>query len=82
MLLWRASAIARFETLREPLRKNPSWRLQMAELLILDDRRSEAEIQLQAAQSELADLRATPARQSLLMQIQELQKLSLTKQGR
>jgi hypothetical protein len=78
MLLWRASAIARFETLREPLRENPSWRLQMAELLILDGRRPEADIQLQAAQSELAGLRATPARQSLLVQIQELQKMSLT----
>lgn len=55
-------AIARLETLRDMLRDNPQWKLDMAELLWIAERREEAIELLGAARSELLVLRPTPAR--------------------
>ena len=68
------SAITRLETLRVPLNENPGWKLQMAELLILANRRSEADAFLLQAEAELAELRPTPARLELQRQARELKK--------
>jgi tetratricopeptide (TPR) repeat protein len=69
-------AIARLETLRVPLRANPSWKIEMAELLLLQQRRPEAQELLREAHSELTVLRPTPARIELLQRIETLQQPS------
>ncbi len=69
-----AAAIARFATLRIPLQNSPSWKLQMAELLLLDDRHADAGMLLNQAETELRKLRPTPARIKLLQQVLALKK--------
>jgi thioredoxin-like negative regulator of GroEL len=66
------SAVARLETLRVPLRENPSWKLEMVELLLLDNRTDQATALLREVEATLADLRSTPARQDLLKRSQTL----------
>lgn len=60
------NAVERLETLRVPLRENPSWKLEMAELLLLDNRTDQATVLLLEIEATLADLRSTPARQDIL----------------
>ena len=55
-------AIARLESLRDMLRDNPQWKIDMAELLWIAGRREDATELLGAARSELVVLRPTPAR--------------------
>jgi tetratricopeptide (TPR) repeat protein len=69
------TAVARLETLRVPLQESPGWQLQMAELLLLVDRRQEAANLLLAAQTELAAQRPTPARRQMQYKAQEMQRL-------
>ncbi|MFT4518263.1 MAG: tetratricopeptide (TPR) repeat protein [Halioglobus sp.] len=58
-------AIKRLETLRLPLKENAGWQLEMAGLLTLDGRPQEAISLLEKLDSDLEDVRATPARQDL-----------------
>jgi tetratricopeptide (TPR) repeat protein len=60
------NAIIRLETLRKPLKENPGWKVDMAELLLLVNRRAEAENLLTEAATELGELRPTPARLALI----------------
>ena len=66
-------AIARLETLREPLQESPSWKIEMAQLLLLQQRRLEADEFLRKAHDELTVLRPTPARIELLQRVETLQ---------
>jgi len=66
------NAITRQETLRKPLKENPQWKLEMAELLLLVNRPAEAETLLTEAKAELSELRPTPARLALLERAGEL----------
>lgn len=59
-------AVDRLETLRVPLRENPSWKLEMAELLLLINRTDQATALLREIETTLADIRSTPARQDIL----------------
>ena len=68
------AAITRLETLRIPLKENPGWKLQMAELLMLVERRTEADLLLLQAEADLAELRPTPARLALQRKARELKK--------
>jgi len=65
-------AIARLETLRGPLRESPSWKIEMAELLLMQQRRPEADEFLRQAHDELITLRPTPARIELLQRAEAL----------
>ena len=67
-----ADAIARLETLRIPLRENPAWKLQMAELLAKDRRAAEAESLLLELETDLSQRRATPANLDVLNRSREL----------
>jgi len=66
------NAITRLETLRKPLKENPQWKLEMAELLLLVNRPAEAETLLTEVKAELSELRPTPARLALLERAGEL----------
>lgn len=66
-------AIARLETLREPLQESPPWKIEMAQLLLLQQRRLEADEFLRKAHDELTVLRPTPARIELLQRVETLQ---------
>jgi len=66
------NAITRLESLRKPLKENPGWKLEMAELLLLVNRRTEAETMLAEVETELSELRPTPARLALLERAGEL----------
>lgn len=67
-----AGAITRMESLRAPLNANPSWKVEMASLLLNAEKTDEANKLLLAALEELADLRATPARAALQQEATEL----------
>ncbi|MEP5567703.1 MAG: tetratricopeptide repeat protein [Halioglobus sp.] len=69
-------AIARLETLRKPLQESPSWKIEMAELLLQQQRLLEADEFLRQAQEELTALRPTPARLELLQRVETLQQLT------
>jgi tetratricopeptide (TPR) repeat protein len=71
-----SNAIARQDSLRKPLNANPLWKLQMAELLLQDNRDEEARKMAQQAETELLELRPTPARLQQLQRARELLKPS------
>ena len=66
------NAIRRLEVLRKPLKENPGWKVDMAELLLLVNRRAEAETLLTEAATELSELRPTPARLALIERVDRL----------
>ncbi len=67
-----AAALARLETLAEPLAQSPEWRVERAEILRALGREAEAQAELARASSALAALRLTPARAALAARIAEL----------
>jgi tetratricopeptide (TPR) repeat protein len=69
-----SNAIARQDSLRKPLNANPLWKLQMAELLLQDNRDEEARKMAREAENELLKLRPTPARLQQLERARELLK--------
>ena len=66
-------AIARLETLRTALKESPGWKLEMAELLLAAGRDEAAVELLLALESELGELRPTPARMAMQQQARDLQ---------
>jgi len=77
-----AEAIFRLETLRKPLRENPRWKLEMAELLLQDQRIDDAQTLLADIELDLRARRATPANLAMLEHSQELrQKITATLQS-
>lgn len=68
------AAIARLETLREPLRANAQWKLQMATLLLQICETTKANNLLTTLRADIAAKRVTPARKRILLEAQELQK--------
>ena len=69
-----SNAIARHDSLRSTLNENPLWKLQMAELLLQDNRNEEARKMAQQAETELLALRPTPARLQQLQRSRQLLK--------
>ncbi len=68
-----ANAIARLGSLKAILGQSPDWETDMGELLLLDGNKDRAQALFDAATTQLAQLRKTPARQKLLEKIQRLQ---------
>ena len=66
------NAIARQETLRIPLKESPGWKLEMAELLLAAGRDGAAMELLLALETELGELRPTPARAAMQQQARAL----------
>ena len=66
-------AITRLETLRTALKESPGWKLEMAELLLAAGRDEAAVELLLAVESELDELRPTPARMAMQQQARDLQ---------
>jgi tetratricopeptide (TPR) repeat protein len=67
-----AAALARHDTLAEPLARSPEWRVARAELLLAMGRREDARRELDAASGALAALRLTPARAALAAHVEQL----------
>ena len=65
-------ALARLETLRQPLRDSPDWKLEMARLLSEDGQTPRAVMLLQEIEVTLSAQRVTPAREALLEQSRAL----------
>lgn len=71
------AAISRLETLRIPLKDNPNWKFEMAELLVLDEQPQPARKLLERLLLQLDSLRANPARETLRLNAMKLRQ-SLT----
>jgi tetratricopeptide (TPR) repeat protein len=67
-----ANAIARWESLRTPLRESPAWKLEMASLLLADKRVAEAQSLLAEVEADLQQRRTTPANLAVLDQSRDL----------
>lgn len=67
-----SNAIARQASLRTALHANPLWKLEMAELLLRDNRDTDAQQLAREAEYELLELRSTPARLQQLERAREL----------
>lgn len=68
----RLGAITRLETLREPLRENAQWKLEMAALLMTAERTQEAATMLDGLEADLLSKRATPVRSRQLREAADL----------
>ena len=66
-------ALSRLEALRLPLKESPSWKLEMAELLLQLDRQQEADELLLEVEASLNTLRPTPARLEMRQRARDLQ---------
>lgn len=67
-----SDAVTRWETVREVLEASPRWKLEMTELLLAAQRPQAAGCLLRSLDSDLATLRATPARQKMQQQASAL----------
>ncbi|MFK8049049.1 MAG: hypothetical protein AB8B81_11510 [Halioglobus sp.] len=65
-------AVNRFKKLEPSLGSNPHWKVEMARLLLQDKRNIEASALLNEAKIQLDQLRTTPARQALTLEIEKL----------
>jgi len=74
-------AIARLDTLRTPLKESPGWKLEMAELLLAAGRDGAGTELLLEVETELGELRPTPARTAMQQQARALQLQLETDQG-
>lgn len=68
-----AGAVARWASCREVLRDSVDWKIEMARLYAVDGDKQQAEVLLAEAQTQLAGLRPTPARERASESIQRLQ---------
>lgn len=66
------AALQRWQGLEEILGHSPQWQLEMAELLLIAERRGEATALLDQALAQLQELRLTPARRQLQHRIERL----------
>lgn len=65
-------AVKRCQELETGLGSSPQWKFEMAQLLLLDNRDSEAALLLDKAEVQLGELRPTPARRALTRSIEAL----------
>jgi len=68
-----AAALRRCRELETVLGQSPRWQLEMAQLLLRSEHRDEAALLLERARAQLDDLRPTPARRELRVEIERLQ---------